>query len=65
MYVSRIIPFKRDNKQKPKSTFGVTRDRLRNPTIDAEPTRSPFDAVARGLVSIGDRFRAPQTLRVL
>lgn len=65
MYVSRIIPFKKNDKQKSKSTFGVTRDRLRNPNIDAEPTRSPFDAVARGLVSIGDRLRAPQTLRVL
>jgi hypothetical protein len=65
MYISRIIPLRGNDKRKGSTKFAVSRDRLRNPKIDAEPTRSPFDAVARGLVSIGDRLRAPQSLRVL
>jgi hypothetical protein len=64
MYLSRLNPLKK-SQRKPGAEFGVDRHRLRNPRLDAEPSRSPFDSLARGLVAIGDRLRAPQSLRVL
>ncbi|HEY7469488.1 MAG TPA: hypothetical protein VIC07_08195 [Acidimicrobiia bacterium] len=45
--------------------FAPNRHRLRSPEIDAEPSRSPLDALAKGLVSIGERLRSRPTLRVL
>jgi hypothetical protein len=65
MYLARLNPFKERSQRKTGAEFGVDRHRLRNPRLDAEPSRSPFDSLARGLVAIGDRLRAPQSLRVL
>ncbi len=65
MYLSRLNPFKDRGKRRTGAEFGVDRHRLRNPRLDAEPSKSPFDSLARGLVAIGDRLRTPQSLRVL
>lgn len=47
------------------STFKSERRGLRNPEIDAEPWQSPLDALARGLVSIGEKFKFRPPLRVI
>lgn len=65
MYLSRLNPFKDRDKRKTGAEFGVDRHRLRDPRLDAEPSKSPFDSLARGLVAIGDRIRAPHSLRIL
>lgn len=63
MYQARAIPLTKRGK-KPTADFAVARQRLRSPGIDSEPNRSALDALARGLVSIGDRLRAPHATRV-
>lgn len=47
------------------SNFKSDRRGLRNPEIDTEPWQSPLDALARGLVSIGDKFKFRPPLRVI
>jgi hypothetical protein len=37
---------------------------MRSTGIDTEPARSPLDALARGLVTIGDKFRTRSNLRI-
>jgi hypothetical protein len=63
MYQPRVNPSLRT--WRARSEFSVDRRRLRNPQIDAEPTKSPLDALARGLVTIGERVRSRPRLRVL
>jgi len=47
------------------SNFELDRRRLRTPEIDTEPSRSPLDALARGLVTLGDRlFKGRAMLRI-
>lgn len=41
-----------------KANFVVDRGRLRQPSIDAEPTRNPiFDAIGRGLMRLGEKVK--------
>lgn len=41
-----------------KASFVVDRDRLRQPSIDAEPNRNPvFDAIGRGLMRLGEKVK--------
>ena len=41
-----------------KANFAVNRDRLRQPSIDAEPRRNPvFDAIGRGLMRLGEKVK--------
>jgi hypothetical protein len=48
-----------------KTGFKVDRQRLRSPEIDAEPSSSALDALARGLVTIGEKFfRGRPMLRI-
>ncbi len=47
------------------SNFKSVRRGLRSPEIDAEPWQSPLDALARGLVLIGEKFRFRPRLRVI
>ncbi|MDP9144250.1 MAG: hypothetical protein M3N43_06080 [Actinomycetota bacterium] len=48
-----------------KTGFKLDRQRLRSPEIDAEPSNSALDALARGLITIGDRFfRGKPMLRI-
>jgi hypothetical protein len=46
-------------KKSERSKFAVDRARLRQPSIDAEPPRNPiFDAIGRGLMTLGQRVTA-------
>ncbi len=47
------------------SRFGEARRGLKKPAIDSEPWQSPIDALAKGLIAIGEKFRARPPLRVL
>lgn len=48
-----------------KTDFKLDRQRLRSPEIDAEPSNSALDALARGLVTIGEKFfRGRPMLRI-
>ncbi len=47
------------------SNFKAEHRGLRNPEIDAEPWQSPLNALARGLVSIGEKFKFRPPLRVI
>ena len=41
-----------------KANFVVDRGRLRQPSIDSEPTRNPvFDAIGRGLMRLGEKIK--------
>ncbi len=53
------------SKRSVKSEFKAQRRGLRNAEIDTEPWRSPLDALAKGLISIGEKFRSRPPLRVL
>ncbi len=54
------------NRNNGETAFKSARERLRSPEIDTVPSRSPLDALVRGLVSIGDKaFKGrPPMLRV-
>jgi hypothetical protein len=42
------------------SKFAVERARLREPSLDAEPSRNPvFDAIGRGLMTLGQKVAPP------
>ena len=48
-----------------KPTSSSTAGRLRQPSIDAEPTRNPvFDAIGRGLMRLGEKVKPPASIRV-
>lgn len=47
------------------SRFGEERRGLKQPAIDSEPWQSPIDALTKGLIAIGEKFRARPPLRVL
>ncbi|GEM_PF-3382783 len=65
MSLEHTNPGTKPTKADGKSEFTIERRRLRDPRIDTEPSRSPMDAVARGLIAIGERFSSRPTLRVL
>jgi len=56
MYQPRANLEKALKHQDDRTHFNGNRQRPRNPEIDAEPSNSPLDALAMGLVSIGEKF---------
>jgi len=56
---------RRKKDQDGRATPRIDRGRLRSPEIDAEPSSSALDALARGLISIGEKFfRSGPMLRI-
>lgn len=56
---------RRKKEQNGRATPKIERGRLRSPEIDSEPSSSALDALARGLISIGEKFfRGGPMLRV-
>jgi hypothetical protein len=51
--------------ERDRSSFKAVRHGLKGPEIDAEPWRSPLDALAKGLVSIGDKLKFRPPLRIV
>jgi len=49
---------KKLNAKPQEARFVIGRERLRHPSIDAEPARNPvFDAIGRGLMRLGQKVK--------